>query len=123
MRIKQTARGPPNVLDKDKLFFEVEFAHESKSNLSSEAKHGKKVNIFATAKHTIGRLIDWSADELDITNKNHVDGSDQLVFKRQPEHNSEALVLDNQASFQKYLENGLLDSGDQLIMTYLSSPS
>jgi hypothetical protein len=119
MRIKQSARGPPNVLDQDKLFFEVEFIHNPESKLSNESKHGKKLNIYATKTHTVGRLVDFSSHELDITNKNQLHDSDQLVF--QLKEHSNCTVLDSQATFQHYLDSGLLDSGDKLLMTHHKS--
>lgn len=120
MRIKQSARGPPNVLDKDKLFFEAEFKHNPQSSLSNASKNGKKLNIFATRAHTIGRLVDFTASELDITNRNQISGSDQIVFQAAGVDSLQSVTLDSQFTFQHYLEANVLVSGDKLFITYES---
>jgi len=114
MKLKGTARGPPNILDQDKLYFLARFVHQSTSAISNEKKNDSKVAFFCIPKHTVGRMIDWVATELDIANKNHIDGCDELVFQ----HADSRLELDNRSSFQKYLDNGSLASGDQLLITY-----
>lgn len=125
MKIRQLARGPPNILDKDKIYFEVKFVHEPKSSLSLEGRNGKSVNIFATAKHSVGRLIDWAADELDVTNKNHTLDCDQLIFRVQPTGTEELpfINLDNGSIFQRYLDSGEVSSGDELQITYALNPT
>lgn len=117
MKIKQSARGPPNILQDDKLYFEVKFKHEPQSPLSDANKHDKIIKIFTSPKHTIGRMIDWSSDELGVTNKNHIIGVSQLVFKKQ--NKSDELVrLDSQYTFSHFLSNGSLENGDEIILTY-----
>lgn len=118
MRIRQSARGPPNVLDQDKLFFEVEFVHNPHSSLSKEPKNGRKLNIFATEAHTIGRLIDFSASELDITNMNHISGADQIVFRVASGDPSQRVTIDSRATFKHYVDSNVLISGDKLFITY-----
>ena len=119
MKIRQSARGPPNILDSDKIYFEVKFVHEPKSSLSFESRHGKIVNIYTTSKHTVGRMIDWSADQLDVTNKNHIEGNDQLIFRKQAMDGQSHVDLDSQVAFEKYIDSAVLQSGDELHLTYL----
>lgn len=116
MKIKQFARGPPNILQEDKIYFEIKFAHNSQASLSDASKTGNSIRIFTTPRHTIGRMIDWSADELNITNKNHLSGADQLVFKKNIPNGF--LSLDSQLCFSHYLESGELEDGDDIVLTY-----
>lgn len=118
MRIKHTARGPPNILDEDKIYFEIKFLHEPLSSLSAATKAGSCIRIFTTAKHTIGRMVDWAADELRLTNKNHIANADQLVFKKYMDNNNETIMLDNQVNFKYYLDSCQLEDGDELLITY-----
>lgn len=117
MRIKQSARGPPNILQDDKIYFEIKFMHESQSPISDAKKHDKIIKIFTSNKHTIGRMIDWSSDELGVANKNHIMGASQLVFKKQ-DKSGELLRLDSQFTFLHYLSNGILENGDEIVLTY-----
>lgn len=117
MRIKQFARGPPNILQEDKIYFEVKFIHEPQSPLSDPSKHNNSVKTFTTLKHTLGRMIDWSADELHLINKNHLHETSQLIFQKQTE--SEGLItLDSQKCFSFYLNNAQLLNGDEIRITY-----
>lgn len=119
MKIKQSAKGPPNVLQEDKIYFEIRFLNEPKSTLSNEVKNNTSIRIFATPKHTLGRMIDWSADELGLKNNNHIVDADQLVFKKKSDNGSEGLIkLDTQKCFGDYLDNKLLQDGDEIILTY-----
>lgn len=119
MKIKQFARGPPNIAPEDKIYFEVRFEHEPESPLSQASKHGKSVKMFTTAKHSIGRMLDWSAEELGIVNKNNLSDSFQLVFKKANEScDSELITLEYKKSFSYYLDNKELQNGDEIILTY-----
>lgn len=118
MKIKQSARGPPNIPEQDKIYFEVKFQHEPKSGISDQSLDGKFVRLFTTGKHTIGRMIDWSADELKVTNKNKISDADQLVFKKLIDGTNELITLDSQASFQSYLDSSQLENGDEILLTY-----
>lgn len=115
MRFKQSARGPPNINDCDKLFFEAIFVHQPKSKLSKELKNNQRIKFFTSSKHTVGRLVDWVAEELDLVNKNNLSDQDELVFYK---NSTEPLVLDNQKTFQEYLLQSQIDDGDELCMTY-----
>lgn len=117
MRIKQSARGPPNILQDDKIYYEVKFIHEPQASISDANKHDKSIKIFTSPKHTIGRMIDWSSDELGVTNKNHMIEANQLVFKKQNK-SGELVRLDSQFTFSHYLSNGTLENGDEIILTY-----
>jgi len=117
MKIKQTARGPPNILEVDRVYFEVKFHHEPGSKLSDVSKQGRSVNIFTTLKHPVGRMIDWSAGELGLTNKNNVPGSSQLVFRKLTS-TDEWITLDNQVDFSHYLNDDTLENGDEIILTF-----
>lgn len=120
MRLKQSARGPPNVLDADKIYFEIKFLHEPTSNLSDSTKGGQSIKIFTTRKHTVGRMVDWSSDELKLTNKNHIVGCSQLVFKIEDDCGN-MITLDNQKCFSHYLdETKQLFSGDCINITYVN---
>lgn len=117
MKIRQFARGPPNILQEDKIYFEIKFIHEPESPLSDPSKQETSIKIYTTKKHTLGRMIDWSADELHLTNKNHLQDTSQLIFKKQT--NTEHLVaLDSQKCFSFYLDSGQLLNGDEIILTY-----
>lgn len=118
MRIKQSARGPPNVLEADKIFFEVRFKHEPMSAISSPKLEGKALKIFTTKNHPVGRMVDWSADELGIINKNHLVDTDQLVFKKELD-SGELVTFDSHKIFSHYLEGDTLENGDELILTYV----
>lgn len=132
MKIKQSARGPPNILDQDRIYFEVKFQHEPKSTLSDVSKDGKTIRIYSTGKHPVGRMIDWSASEMDLTNKNHVEKADQLIFKVQKRADvvqsnkdssesglqSEMIILDSHVTFEHYLNSNELEDGDELLLTY-----
>lgn len=118
MKIKMTARGPPNILTEDKKYFEVKFKHNPESSLSDQAKDDRSVKIFTTDQHTIGRMLDWSADELDLKNRNHLADADQLVFKLEQSETDELVELDSQVKFSFYLEKKILFEGDILTMTY-----
>lgn len=117
MKIKQTARGPPNINEEDKLYFEILFKHEPKSPLSDREKDGKRVRVYTTSNYTLGRMIDWCSDELNLKNKNHVLEASQLVFMKERDDN-ELSILDSQVGFSHYLEKGILEDGDELIMSY-----
>lgn len=114
MKLKSTACGPPNILDQDKLFFEVMFLHEPNSRLSDPAKHGSKLAVFTTAKYTIGHMVDWSSSQLGLTNQNHIDNCDQLTFKVA----GKDFYLDNRTLLSQYLNANELASGDQLLLIY-----
>lgn len=117
MKIKQFARGPPNILQEDKIYFEVRFAHEPQSPLSDPAKHNTSVKIFTTLKHTLGRMIDWSSDELRLINKNHLQETSQLIFQKRTD-SGDLITLDSQKCFSFYLNNTQLLNGDEIIITY-----
>lgn len=117
MKIKQFARGPPNILTEDRYYFQIKFNHQPNSPISDITKDGKVIKIYTTLKHTIGRMIDWSADELNIKNKNHIQEANQLVFTKQFNDN-ESLVLDSQKTFAFYLDEGKLENGDEINLTY-----
>lgn len=117
MKIKQSARGPPNILDENRIYLEIVFQHEPKSSLSDPTKDGKTIKIFTSPKHTVGRMIDWSADELGLKNKNHLEGASNLIF-RIHDQASESVDLDSQAYFSQYLEDGTIASGDQISISY-----
>lgn len=116
MKIKQGARGPPNVLEADKIFFEVRFKHEAKS-LISNSQRENVLKIFTTRNHPVGRMVDWSADELNVINRNHLVGPDLLVFKKELD-SGELLTLDSHKIFSHYMDGQTLENGDELILTY-----
>lgn len=111
MKIKQFARGPPNIQPEDRIYFEVKFERESSAIANNVTK------IFASPKHTIGRLVDWCADALKVINKNHIPGADTLVFKIKDENDVDT-ILSNQAPFSQYLDSGMLHDGDEITLTY-----
>lgn len=116
MRIKQFARGPPNVLTEDKLHFEVKFLHNPKSSFSDPSKDQSTIKIYTTKKHTVGRMIDWVAAEFDLRNKNHVADASQLVFQKISE-SDDVITLDSQREFGDIL-NKDIEEGDELLLTY-----
>lgn len=118
MRLKQFAKGPPNILDADRIYFEVKFSHQHASTLSSELKHGKSIKMFARRDYTIGRMVDWCAAEFDITNKNNIVAADQLVFQKQLE-SGDMLTINNNSKFGENIEGNFLDNGDEIFLTYL----
>lgn len=118
MKIKQTAKGPPNIDMDQRLYFQVKFIHEPKAKSSPASKDGAMARIFASTKHTIGRLIDWSADELKLINKNDIIGSDMLQFAIRLADGT-ILELDSLAPFSRYIETNQLASGDEILLTYV----
>lgn len=117
MSIKQGARGPPNILEADKLFFQIRFRPEPKSRIFDQ-KLEKALKVFTMKSHRVGRVIDWSADELGVVNKNHLDGEDQLVLQKELD-SGECLTLDSLKEFSHYLQDEQLENGDELLLTYL----
>lgn len=117
MKLRQSAKGPPNILDQDKIFFEVKFVHKPEVEISNSQKDGQISRIFTTVKHTIGRMVDWSAEELGLVNKNHIAGAHQLAFEKILE-SGEILIIDSQSTFQSYLDDKKLENGDELIISY-----
>lgn len=117
MRLKQFAKGPPNISDEDRIYFEVKFSHQPESSLSSEAKHGKSIKIFTRKDYTIGRMVDWCAAEFGLTNKNNIDSADKLVFKKLTE-SGDMLTIKNNLKFHENIEANILDNGDEIFLTY-----
>lgn len=117
MKIKQFAKGPPNILPEDKIYFEVRFVHEPSLSISDASKDGSTLRIFTTKIHTVGRMVDWSAEEFKLTNKNNISGVGQLVFKIEADDES-YITLDNQCQFVQYLDNNQLVDGDEILLTY-----
>lgn len=117
MRIKQSARGPPNILDSDKIYFEVTFVHHPGSRLSSNLSNNRKAKFYASPKHTVGRLVDWVSDDMAIVNKNNLDGQDILYFYKKGD-SRELQELDSQKTFGEYIDAGEIDNGDELCMSY-----
>lgn len=118
MRLKQFAKGPSNILDADRIYFEATFCHQPESSLSSETKHGKSIKMFTRIDYPIGRMLDWCAAELDLANKNNIVAADQLVFQKQMD-TGEMLTLNNSSKFGENMEANNLDNGDELFLTYL----
>lgn len=116
MRIKQSARGPPNVMEVDKVFFEVRFKNNLKSSIPNTNSE-KVLKVFTTKAHRVGRMVDWCADEFGVINKNHLDGEDQLILKKELDFGKQ-LALDSQKDFSYYLQDKQLENGDDLILTY-----
>lgn len=124
MRLKQFAKGPPNILDADRIYFEVKFAHEPKSSISSESKHGRSVKIYTRKDYTVGRMVDWCAAELDVPNKNNLVGADELVFQKPSETGDDNLLtLSNNSSFDENIQAKSVDNGDELTLTYVAAPT
>lgn len=117
MKIKQFAKGPPNINIEDRIYLEVRFIHEQKAALSNPSKDNYITKIFTSPKHTLGRLIDWSAQEINLTNKNHTLNCDQLEFQLPTTDGN--VKLDSQAKFSRYIDTGELASGDEIILTYV----
>lgn len=117
MSLKQSAKGPPNVLEEDKIFFKVRFEHHEDLKLSNKSKHDSVIKIFATPRHTLGRIVDWISTELSLINKNNLAGSEELTLCKNDDR-SELCWFDNQKTFSDYLDNNQIEDGDDLIIRY-----
>lgn len=124
MKMRQSASCPKGLVhdtsvreDQDRLYLEVKFVHEPRSQLSAASQDGKSVNIWTSPKWTVGQTIDYPAHLLGLINKNHIEGSDRLTFKRLSS-GDELVGLDSKMLFQKYLDTNMLESGDVLYLTY-----
>lgn len=120
MTIKQFAKGPPNILVEDRIYFEVKFLHNEDCKLSDKSKDGSSIRIFTSPKHTIGRMIDWAAEELKVVNKNHIIGASQLVFQVRDDSGS-ITSIDSQKPFSEFLDSSQIVNGDEIILAYVDS--
>lgn len=115
MKIKQSAKGPTNIPMTDRLHFHVDYEPIPTPSTDDRKLIVKQLNVFTSTNMSVGKLIDYIAAQLGLTNSNNIAQADQLVLR----HTRSCTVLDSQKKFADLISDEMLEDGDDLIITYV----
>lgn len=71
MKLKLNSRGVHGTPEKDRIYFICKYCHNPESCQSHESNEGKCINFYASPEQSIGRLVDWTANELNVSYSNN----------------------------------------------------
>lgn len=115
MKLKMNSRGVAGTPEEDRIYLLCKYSHNATSRRSRASDEGRCVSFFASPEQSVGRLVDWIADELGLGSALYSD--ERLVFRKLA-GNGPSLTLDSNAPFKAYLTSGALESGDEVLATF-----
>lgn len=120
MKLKLSSRGVVGTPEKDRIYFLCKFCHNPSAQKSQENNDGRCINFFASPEQYVGRLVDWTANELNISSTINFQPqkTERLVFQKVLNDGSRQ-TLNSNAFFKEYLANGTLESGDEMLLTFV----
>lgn len=115
MKLKMNSAGPPGTPEENRLHFLVKYQHDNSLTIGSSAIN-KTVNCYTSPDYYLGKLLDWVARQFDIpvaSNACQV----RLFFIKLTDDGTE-LLLDSNEKFKEYIDNSILDTGDEIFLMY-----
>lgn len=104
MKLKMKAVGPKNIIDNKRIYLSV-------TNAMDNSQHA----FFVSSQWTVGKTVDYLANQLQVTNDNHCAGNEKLRLGSAKSRE----VLPVEYILEELIKNGRLFNGSSVVLIKL----